>query len=175
MNVSPDAAFNRAYRRRASFTVILNPPAGDAPVDLRRQAAPAERANHMEFIPANEVTVLSNSGVESQQLLFPENSASTRVTITKVTVAPGAASPRHKHEASEQVWVAIAGAATLLLGQGQTHPFQAGDVVRFAEGDVHGLENTGAMPFQYFAVTSPPINFSHAYAQPWPKDSASAV
>ena len=29
---------------------------------------------HMEFIPDNEVKVLSNSGVESQQLLFPENS-----------------------------------------------------------------------------------------------------
>ena len=52
----------------------------------------------MEFIPANEIEVLSNSGVESQQLLFPENSASARLTITKVTVAPGAASPPHRHE-----------------------------------------------------------------------------
>ena len=39
----------------------------------------------MEFIPGSEVKVLSNAGVESQQLLFPENSASTRVTITKVS------------------------------------------------------------------------------------------
>ena len=129
----------------------------------------------MEFIPGNEVKVLANSGVESQQLLFPENSASTRVTITKVTVAPGAASPRHRHETSEQVWVAIAGVGTLLLGEGQTHSFQAGDVVRFAEGDVHGFENTGSMPFVYFAVTSPPINFRQAYAQPWAKDGAGAA
>jgi quercetin dioxygenase-like cupin family protein len=128
----------------------------------------------MEFIPGDEVKVLSNSGVESQQLLFPENSASTRVTITKVTVSPGAVSPRHRHEASEQVWVAIAGVGILLLGQGQTHPFQAGDVVRFAEGDIHGLENTGSMPFVYFAVTSPPINFRQAYAQPWTKGGAGA-
>ena len=104
----------------------------------------------MEFISRGAVEVLSNSGVASQQLLFPENSTSTRITITKVTVAPGAASPRHRHETSEQVWVAIAGMGALLLDQGQTQPFEAGDVVRFAEGDVHGLENTGSVPFVYF-------------------------
>jgi len=125
----------------------------------------------MEFIASNEVKVLSNSGVESEQLLFPENSASARLTITRVTVAPGATSPRHRHETSEQAWVAIAGVGTLLLGQGQTLTFRAGDVVRFADGDVHGVENTGSVPFVYFSVTSPPINFRQAYARPWTKDS----
>jgi quercetin dioxygenase-like cupin family protein len=129
----------------------------------------------MEFIPGNEVKVFANGGVESRQLLFPENSASTRVTITMVTVAPGAVSPRHRHEASEQAWAAIAGVGTLLLDQAQTHPFHAGDVVRFAEGDVHGFENTGPTPFVYLAVTSPPINFRAAYARPWSKDSADAA
>jgi len=121
----------------------------------------------MEFIRANEVRAFSNSGIESQQLLFPENSASTRVTLTKVTVAPGAVNSRHRHETSEQIWVALAGAGTLLLGDGQTHPIEAGDVVRFADGDVHGVENRGSSPFVYFSVTSPPINFRQAYAQTW--------
>ena len=128
----------------------------------------------MEFIPGNAVKVLSNSGVESQQLLFPENSASTRVTITRVTVAPGAVSPRHRHETSEQAWVAIAGTGTLLLDQARTHPFQAGDVVRFADGDVHGFENTGAIPFVYVSVTSPPINFRAVYAKTWAKEVTGA-
>ena len=52
----------------------------------------------MELIRSADVTVLSNSGVQSHQLLFPENSASSRVTITKVIVAPGAVNPRHQHE-----------------------------------------------------------------------------
>jgi quercetin dioxygenase-like cupin family protein len=121
----------------------------------------------MEFIPRNEIQVLSNSGVESQQLLFPENSSSSRVTITKVTVAPGAVSPRHRHDASEQVWCALAGTATLLLGGGESRPIQAGDVVRFADGEIHGVENTGTLPFVYFSVTSPPINFRQAYARSW--------
>jgi quercetin dioxygenase-like cupin family protein len=128
----------------------------------------------MEFIPGNEVTVLSNPGVESQQLLSPENSGSTRVTITRVTVAPGGVNPRHRHETSEQVWVAIAGAGALLLAGGQRQPFEAGDVVRFADGDVHGFENTGSVPFVYLSVTSPPINFRPAYAQAWTKGGAGA-
>src|SRR5205809_866576 len=107
----------------------------------------------MEFIPGSEIKAFSNSGVESQQLLFPENSSSTRVTITKVTVPPGAVSGRHRHETSEQIWVALSGAGTLLLGGGNIHPIQAGDVVRFAEGDVHGIENTSTLPFVYLSVT----------------------
>src|SRR6185295_7944187 len=110
----------------------------------------------MDLIRRSEVTVLSNSGVDSHQLLFPENSSSSRVTITKVVVAPGAANPPHRHQSSEQVWVAIAGAGTLLLGDERTLPFQEGDIVRFAEGDVHGFRNTGSAAFIYMSVTSPP-------------------
>ena len=129
----------------------------------------------MEFIPGNEVKVLSNSGVESHQLLFPENSASSRVTITKVFIAPGAVNPPHRHETSEQVWVALAGSGTLFFGDSQTQSFQAGDVVRFADGDVHGFENTGSMPFVYLSVTSPPVNFRPAYARTWSKSGTGAA
>ncbi len=111
--------------------------------------------------------MFSNSGVESQQLLFPENhSSSSRVTITRVIIAARALSPRHRHETSEQIWVALSGTGTLLLDGGQTRPIQAGDVVRFADGDIHGIENTSALPFVYLAVTSPPINFRQAMRKP---------
>lgn len=121
----------------------------------------------MEFISGSDIKVFSNSGVESQQLLFPENSSSSRVTITRVTVPVGASSPRHRHETSEQIWVALSGAGTLLLEGGSTRPIRAGDVVRFADGDVHGIENANSEPFVYLAVTSPPINFRQAYARTW--------
>ena len=123
----------------------------------------------MELIRRSEIAVLSNSGVESHQLLFPENSASSRVTITKVVLAPGAVNPPHRHETSEQVWVAISGAGTLLLEGQRTIPFQEGDVVRFADGDVHGFRNTGSVAFVYVSVTWPPINFRKAYEQSWSK------
>ena len=121
----------------------------------------------MELIREGEAAVLSNGGVTSRQLLFPENSRSERVTITRVTVAPGAKNPPHRHAASEQIWVALRGHGQLLLEKGQTVPFVAGDIVRFEDNDLHGFENTGVSEFEYLSVTSPPVNFRGAYAKEW--------
>ena len=129
----------------------------------------------MEIIRRTEIASFTNGGVASEQLLFPENSQSQRVTITRVTVAPGAKNPPHAHAASEQVWVALRGSGILLLGGATTAPFAEGDVVRFAEGDVHGLENTGSVGFIYLSVTSPPINFRGAYAVDWRTSSNNAA
>ena len=118
----------------------------------------------MEMIRRDEVVALTKSGVTSEQLLFPENSRSTRVTVTRVTVPPGATQPRHAHAQSEQIWVALRGMARLLLEGSTVESFREGDTVRFSEGDVHGLENSGPESFVYLAVTSPPINFRSAYA-----------
>jgi len=52
----------------------------------------------------------------------------------------------------------------LLLANGETQAICAGEVVRFAENEIHGFENTGLMAFEYIAITSPPINFNYAYA-----------
>ena len=69
----------------------------------------------MELIRAETVTQLANSGVVSRQLLFPENSRSTRITITRVTIQPGARNGAHRHASSEQIWVALRGSGRLLL------------------------------------------------------------
>jgi quercetin dioxygenase-like cupin family protein len=121
----------------------------------------------MEIIRHNQVQLLTNSGVTSHQLLFPENSGSSRVTITKVVLEPGAINPRHQHATSEQVWVALRGSGLLLLANDAEVPFSAGDVARFEDSDIHGFQNTGAVPFEYLSVTSPPINFRAAYAASW--------
>lgn len=117
----------------------------------------------MEFLAESDFKRLSNPGVVSLQLVSPHNSQSARLTITRVTVQPGAGQPRHKHDGSEQIWVALEGAATLLLAEGAARELKAGEVARFADGDVHGVDNTGSAPFVYLAVTSPPINFDYAY------------
>ncbi len=121
----------------------------------------------MEIVRAGEVAILSNSGITSRQMLFPENSRSERVTITRVSVAPGARNPPHRHASSEQIWVALRGSGQLLLEDGKTLPFEEGDVVRFEDNDLHGFENTGGSDFEYLSVTSPPVNFRGAYAQEW--------
>jgi quercetin dioxygenase-like cupin family protein len=121
----------------------------------------------MELIQAGDIPVLTNSGITSRQLLFPENSRSERVTITHVTVPPGAKNPPHRHMTSEQIWVAIRGSGRLLLEDGMFMSFSAGDVVRFEDNDLHGFENTGETDFEYMSVTSPPVNFRGVYAKEW--------
>lgn len=117
----------------------------------------------MEFIKSSEIKSLFNPGVVSRQLLNPENSESRRVTITEVHLEIGASQPRHTHDASEQIWYAVKGCGKLLLADGEERSFSAGDVVRFADRDVHGLHNDGDTEFVYISVTAPPINFGYAY------------
>ncbi len=117
----------------------------------------------MEFINKESVVALSNPGVVSRQLLNPENSSSTRVTITEVHLEAGACQPRHTHNASEQIWYATKGKGKLLLADDKTKDFSAGDVVRFADRDIHGLLNNSDDEFIYISVTAPPINFDYAY------------
>jgi quercetin dioxygenase-like cupin family protein len=121
----------------------------------------------VEIVRAGEAATLSNSGVTSHQLLFPENSRSERVTIARVIVAPGARNPPHRHLSSEQIWVALPGSGQLILEQGKTLPFAESDVARFADNDLHGFENTGESEFEYLSVTSPPVNLRSAYAKAW--------
>lgn len=122
----------------------------------------------MELLRREAMETLENPGVSSLQLLNPENSESRRVTLTRVRVAPGASQPRHTHAAAEQIWVALSGAGTLLLADGREEAFRAGDVARFAEGDVHGLRNDAEEDFEYLSVTSPPLSFAAAYEKKTP-------
>ena len=118
---------------------------------------------NMELIKKSEIKVLSTPGVKSFQLLNPENSKSERITITKVFVQPNNEQPRHKHDTSEQIWIAVSGKGVLLLADGKEEIFEQGDVVRFADGDIHGLRNESQVVFEYISVTSPPMNFGYAY------------
>lgn len=120
----------------------------------------------MELIRADAVVAFSRSGLSSRQLLFPENSRSERITVTRVVVDVGARNVPHRHATSEQIWIALRGRGELLLEHGERRSFSEGDVVRFEDGELHGFENTGGSAFEYLSVTSPPLNFRGAYSRP---------
>ena len=126
----------------------------------------------MQIIHREQIPTLRNSGVESEQLLFPESSPEAMVTITRVTIPPGATSPRHMHAASEQVWLVISGEGALLLEGNQQTALKEGDVVRTAPGETHGFFNNSDRPFIYISVTTPPVNFRGAYAKEWKQQHA---
>ncbi|MEO8101465.1 MAG: cupin domain-containing protein [Betaproteobacteria bacterium] len=125
----------------------------------------------MELIRKRDIDTLTNTGIRSRQLIFPENSKSMRVTITRVTLPAGAKNPPHRHATSEQVWVALHGNGFLLLENDGREAFAAGDVVRVEDNEFHGLENAGDMEFEYISITSPPINFRGAYESMWSASS----
>jgi quercetin dioxygenase-like cupin family protein len=117
----------------------------------------------MELIKKDNIKILLNPGIESHQLISPENSSSEMATISRVRVSPGTRNERHQHSASEQIWIAFQGQGELLLADYRTQTIEAGDVVRFAIGEVHGLWNNSGDVFEYLAVTTPPIDFRAVY------------
>lgn len=120
----------------------------------------------MEFISKENIIELSNPGVISRQLLSPNNSTSEKVTITEVHLEVGAVQQRHTHNTSEQIWYALKGTGKLLLKNNKEKEFVAGDVVRFAENEIHGLFNCGNEEFIYISITAPPMDFKYAYNKP---------
>lgn len=121
----------------------------------------------MEIIREADLITLSNSGVESRQLLLPENTSFKRLTITRVTMPPSAVNPRRSHEVSEQVWIALESEGELLRANDRTFRFGAGDMARFSGGDIHGFRHSGTAPFSCISVTSPPVSFRGAYERRW--------
>jgi quercetin dioxygenase-like cupin family protein len=117
----------------------------------------------VEIFATAKCKTLTRPGRTSVQLLSPHNAPEAAVTITKVTVQPGAPERRHSHPGAEQVWIVEEGTALLLLAGNRSRPIGAGDIVRTPPGAVHGIHNTGSAPFVYIAVTTPPVDFSAAY------------
>jgi quercetin dioxygenase-like cupin family protein len=117
----------------------------------------------IQRLSAAHFTTLLNPGFRSVQIVWPSNAPEALVTITRVTMEPGATSARHLHPASEQIWLVEKGSAELLMDNGETDGLRAGDVVRTPAGTIHGVANTGAGQFVYLAVTTPPQDFTAAY------------
>ena len=116
----------------------------------------------MEFLTSGEFKRIAAPGVTSVQIIAPHNAPAARLSITRIAVEPGCTQDRHHHPANEQIWLALSGSGLLLLGDGATKPIAAGDAVRFADGDVHGITNTGSVPFVYLSITAPPLNLRPA-------------
>jgi quercetin dioxygenase-like cupin family protein len=117
----------------------------------------------IQRLSAADFTTLHNPGIRSEQIVWPNNAPEAQVTITRVSMEPGAASARHVHPVSEQIWLIEQGNALLLMDDGQTDGLRAGDVVRTPAGTIHGVANMGQEPFVYLAVTTPPQDFTPAY------------
>lgn len=72
-----------------------------------------------------------------------------------VTVDPGAVSPRHWHEATEEMYLVVAGQGVMHL-DGADYPVGPGDSISIPIGIVHAIGAVGPEPLILWVVTSPP-------------------
>jgi mannose-6-phosphate isomerase-like protein (cupin superfamily) len=119
----------------------------------------------IQRLSARDVTVLKNPGKRSEQLVWDRNAPDAAMTITRVTMEPGAVSTLHAHAKAEQIWLIEQGSGTLLMDGGAEAQVAAGDVVRTPAGEAHGIVNSGSAPLVYFAITVPPEDFTKRYAE----------
>ena len=117
----------------------------------------------VQRLSPGDFEMLSSPGITSQQIMWPANAPDAQVTITRVTMEPGAVSRRHTHPRSEQTWIVEQGTATQLLADGETQVIGAGEVLRTPADDIHGVVNSGDEPFVYLSVTTPPQVLTKAY------------
>jgi mannose-6-phosphate isomerase-like protein (cupin superfamily) len=83
--------------------------------------------------------------VERGSLPFPEH-APAPFELARWTVAPGTANDLDVHR-SREVWIVVAGAATVVWDDNKTTRLQPGDVMAFESRTPHQLVNDGPVPF----------------------------
>lgn len=74
----------------------------------------------------------------------------SQLSLWRQTLAPGAASPPHRHDCDELV-LCLSGWGEVQV-DGQVHRFGADTVLALPKGQVHQLFNVGAVPLETVAV-----------------------
>lgn len=121
------------------------------------------RRSKVEVIAAADATVLARASATSRQLVWPGTAPDARVTVTRVTVAPGGEQQQHARAEAAQNWIIEQNRAELLLADDRSRPVEAGEVARRPASETHGLRNSGSEPFVYVAITTPPVDFRGTY------------
>ncbi|MFB6233605.1 MAG: cupin domain-containing protein, partial [Haloarculaceae archaeon] len=110
----------------------------------------------MHVSSTDTAPALSRGDGVVSRLLNPDSDGSeTDLTVTWVTVDPGATQTRHSHE-PEQVYVLVAGRGEMTVGD-ETRTVEAGDLVHIPSNADHAIENTGDQPLEYVSAATPAI------------------
>lgn len=94
----------------------------------------------------------------------------TQISIWRNSIAPGAATPPHRHDCDEVVL--CQGGAGELHVDGQVHKFDADSTLVLPRGSTHQIFNTGAMPLEIVGIfgATPVATFlpdGEVLALPW--------
>ena len=83
-------------------------------------------------------------------------SLTSEAAVVAWTVAPGQRLPTHTHPKGQDTWTVLSGKGEYVVdAAGTTRSIGAGDSVVARTGDVHGLLNTGDVPFVFISLVTP--------------------
>ena len=82
-------------------------------------------------------------------------SQSEHAIVTAWHVLPGQGLEPHRHPEGQDTWVVLSGEGDYLLGGGKTKRLRAGDIAIANTGQVHGMRNTGTVPFIFISTVTP--------------------
>lgn len=92
---------------------------------------------------------------QSWPMLGP-NEGSKNIAVHVSEMKPGGAALKHAHETSEQVYIVLAGKATMTVG-GQTFKVTKGDVVYIPANVEHEAKVVGRETFKSIVAFVPPL------------------
>jgi len=116
----------------------------------------------MKILGEQDFIQRERDGIRSTYLLSKDNAPFTCLSLTSIRVMCGGIQERHVHHSSDQIWLALAGEASLLIDDGSIVALTAGQIVYFQAGDVHGVSNSTSNDFSYLSITVPRQGFEQA-------------
>jgi len=93
-------------------------------------------------------------GSEIRPLVDRTTSSIERCSLAEEVMPVGAKIGRHHHLETEEIYYILRGTGHMTVGA-ETREVEAGDAVFIPRGQVHTLENTGALPLTMLLVCGP--------------------
>lgn len=78
----------------------------------------------------------------------------TRHSLAHIVIAPGKASTRHYHKASEETYYLLSGVGEVVI-DGQTFTLRPGEACLIETGETHQIFNHGEGDLEFLAVCAP--------------------
>lgn len=104
------------------------------------------------------VAFVTKDGSTIRELMHPAVHGNRNQSLAEAVVAPGQATARHRHRASEELYHIAAGHGQMTLGD-QRFEVGPGDTVCIPPGTPHSIENSGTEPLRILCCCTPP--YSH--------------
>ena len=97
---------------------------------------------------------ITKDGSEIRELLHPHHHAVRRQSLAEAVVAPGAATLRHRHAQTEEIYHVTQGQGVMHLGE-RHFVIETGDSIVIRPGLAHCVENTGKQALHILCCCTP--------------------